>query len=200
MKACYGEEGFTLNHGYMESWQELWPNREGAYGLNDKAEAGKILSECGYAGETFTILTSNLSNMDKAALFIKSELEKAGMKVELLVTDWSTMMAWRSQEDKYDLCITAMTAVPLPSLKLFFDPTYAGWSDDEHLQELLSSFSESESYGEAAEIWDDIQAYCEEYLPVIVAGHYNSGYLYRSSLEGVKENNGFYFYDASFRN
>lgn len=200
MKACYGEEGFTLNHGYMEAWQELWPNREGAYGLNNKAEAGKILSECGYAGETFTILTSNLSNMDKAALFIKSELEKAGMKVELLVTDWSTMMAWRGQEDKYDLCITAMTAVPLPSLKLFFDPTYAGWSDDEHLQELLSAFSESESYGEAAEIWDDIQAYCEEYLPVIVAGHYNSGYLYRSSLEGVKENNGFYFYDASFRN
>ncbi len=200
MRACYGEEGFSLNHGYMEAWQGLWPNRNGSYGLNDKEEAGTILSEGGYDGETFTILTSNLSNMDKAALYIKSELEKAGMKVELLVTDWSTMMAWRSQEDKYDLCITAMTAVPLPSLKLFFDPSYAGWSDDEHLQSMLSAFSESESYEDGLIIWDEIQSYCEEYLPVIVAGHYNSGYLYRSNLQGVKENNGFYFYDACFRN
>ena len=136
--------------------------------------------------------------MDKSALFIKDELEKIGMKVEVIIVDWSTMMAYRSDPDKYDLCITAMTSVPVPSLKLYFDPEYAGWSDDEKLQNLLKDFNSSEDLSSALKLWEEIQMYSFKYLPVIVAGHYNSGYLYRKELKGVIENNGFYFYNAYF--
>ena len=100
--------------------------------------------------------------------------------------------------DKYDLCITAMTSVPVPSLKLFYDPEYAGWSDDEYLQELLGHLNSSQTIEEALDIWNTLQLYSFEYLPVIVAGHYNSGYLYRKELKGGIENNGFYFYNAYF--
>lgn len=200
MKSCYGDEGYTLNPSYMEEWQKIWlvDGIEEYYNINDKEKARKILAENGYDDSVFTILTSNLSNMDKSALFIKDELEKIGMKVEVIIVDWSTMMAYRSDPDKYDLCITAMTSVPVPSLKLYFDPEYAGWSDDEKLQNLLKDFNSSEDLSSALKLWEEIQMYSFKYLPVIVAGHYNSGYLYRKELKGVIENNGFYFYNAYF--
>lgn len=189
-----------MNPSYMEEWQKTWlvDGLEKYHNINDKNKAKEILEENDYSNEVFTILSSNLSNMDKSALFIKSELEKIGMKVEVIIVDWSTMMAYRNDADKYDLCITAMTSVPVPSLKLFYDPEYAGWSDDEYLQELLGHLNSSQTIEEALDIWNTLQLYSFEYLPVIVAGHYNSGYLYRKELKGVIENNGFYFYNAYF--
>lgn len=200
MRSCYGAEGYTMNPSYMEAWQKTWlvDGLEKYHNINDKNKAKEILEENDYSNEVFTILSSNLSNMDKSALFIKSELEKIGMKVEVIIVDWSTMMAYRNDADKYDLCITAMTSVPVPSLKLFYDPEYAGWSDDEYLQELLGHLNSSQTIEEALDIWNTLQLYSFEYLPVIVAGHYNSGYLYRKELKGVIENNGFYFYNAYF--
>lgn len=200
MRACYGSQGYTLNPCYMEGWQKTWliEDLEKYHNINDKGRAKEILIENGYDGRPFTILSSNLSNMDKSALFIKDELEKIGLNVEVIIVDWSTMMAYRSDPNKYDLCITAMTSVPVPSLKLYFDPDYAGWSDDEHLQALLEKLNSSQTIEKALEVWKELQLYSFEYLPVIVAGHYNSGYLYRKELKGVIENNGFYFYNAYF--
>ena len=105
-----------------------------------------------------------------------------------------------SDESRWDICITAMTQVPLPSQKLFLSPDYAGWSDDPVLQSLMQDFSQASSIEEAGGIWKDIQDYCYVYLPAIVCGHYLSGYLYRTSLVGVEEDYGFYFYNAQLRN
>ena len=178
--------------------QKLWVSsaQEPRYDVNDKEAARKILEDNGYSGQPVRILSSNLSNMDKSALALADELEKAGFETEVTIVDWAAMMAWRSDPSRWDVCITAMTQVPVPSLKLFLSPDYAGWSDDENLQQMMASFSSCASADEARALWLEIQDYCYDYLPAIVCGHYQSGYLYRKELTGVNENYGFYFFNS----
>ena len=137
--------------------------------------------------------------MDKSALAVKSELEKAGFSCEVIVVDWATMMEYRSDSSRWDICVTAMTQVPVPSLKLFLSPDYAGWSDDTRLAEMMGKLNESRTLDEASMLWKEIQSYCYDYLPAIVCGHYQSGNLYRKELSGVIEYYGFYFYNAAVR-
>ena len=198
MAACYGSGGYTMHPNYMESGQKLWVSSadEPRYDVSDKEAARKILDDNGYSGQPVRILSSNLSNMDKSALALADELEKAGFETEVTIADWAAMMAWRSDPSRWDVCITAMTQVPVPSLKLFLSPDYAGWSDDETLQQMMASFSSCTSADEARELWLEIQDYCYDYLPAIVCGHYQSGYLYRKELTGVNENYGFYFFNS----
>ncbi len=198
MAACYGSGGYTMHPNYMESEQKLWVSsaQEPRYDVNDKEAARKILEDNGYSGQPVRILSSNLSNMDKSALALADELEKAGFETEVTIVDWAAMMAWRSDPSRWDVCITAMTQVPAPSLKLFLSPDYAGWSDDENLQQMMASFSSCASADEARALWLEIQDYCYDYLPAIVCGHYQSGYLYRKELTGVNENYGFYFFNS----
>ena len=201
MAACYGSGGYVMHPDYMESQQKLWAvtDDEPRYDAGDKEGAGKILEENGYDGSVVRILTSNLSNMDKSALAVKSELEKAGFACEVIVVDWATMMEYRSDSSRWDICVTAMTQVPVPSLKLFLSPDYAGWSDDSRLAEMMGKLNESRTLDEASMLWKEIQSYCYDYLPAIVCGHYQSGNLYRKELSGVIEYYGFYFYNATVR-
>ena len=155
-----------------------------------------MLEENGYDGTPVRILSSNLSNMDRSAIALAQELEEAGFVVDLVIVDWATMMAYRSDPAMWDVCITAMTMVPVPTLKLFLSPDYAGWSDDEQLQSMMEQLSSCTSLEEAQEIWAQIQDYCYDYLPAIVCGHYQSGYLYSADLVDVDEYYGFHFYNS----
>lgn len=198
MAACYGGGGYVMHPDYMEGNQRLWTvtDSEPRYDAGDKEGARRMLSENGYDGTPVRILTSNLSNLDRFAIALASELEAAGFNTELIVVDWAAMMAWREDPSRWDLCITAMTQVALPSLKLFLSPDYAGWSDDEVLQGMMEAFSRSTSISQAQETWREIQDYCYDYLPAIVCGHYLSGYLYRTDLCDVNETGGFYFFNS----
>ena len=198
MAACYGSGGYVMHPNLMESDQRLWVSDEpeARYDIGDKKKAAAILEENGYDGTPVKVLSSNLSNMDKSALALESELEKAGFNVELTIVDWAAMMEYRSDPSMWDICITAMTQVPLPSQKLYLSPDYAGWSDDEHLSSLMGLFNSASSIEEARSVWFEIQDYFYDYLPAIICGHYQSGYLYSSRLSGVNEYYGFYFWNT----
>ena len=198
MAACYGSGGYVMHPDYMEGHQTLWhvSDSDPRYDVGDKEAARQMLDDMAYDGTPIKVLSSNLSNLDKCALAIQSELEAAGFEVELTIVDWATMMAWRNDPSRWDICLTAMTSVSIPSQKLFLSPDYPGWSDDARLQEMMAGFSASTTIGEAQASWRDIQDYCLDYLPAIVAGHYLSGYLGRDELVGVIEYRGFYFFNA----
>lgn len=198
----HGSTGYVLHPNYMESAQSEWlvEGLDSYYAHNDREKARDMLARAGYDGSAVRILTSNSSGMDKSAVALSEQLKSIGMNTELIITDWAGMMSLRNNPAAYDIFITAMTSVPLPSLKLFLDPSYAGWSSDEQLQEYMTALNKATSKSEAISIWQEAQRYCYEYLPAIVAGHYLAGYLYREEVVGIDEEYGFYFYNSRFRN
>ncbi len=198
LAACYGSGGYTLHPNYMESEQAQWmvDGLEERYDQKKIEESRALLRENGYDGTPIRILSPNLSNMDKSAVALQSELKKLGIDSELIITDWATFMSYRKEKSKYDIYITALTTVPTPALKLFLDPTYPGWSEDAKLQTLMQEFNTAVSYEEAYSTWVKMQEYCYEYLPAIVLGHYLSGYGWNKRLENVNTFMGFYFWNA----
>lgn len=201
LTAVYGEGGYDLGSCYMDEAQAFWNTDAGSEYYNQKnpEAAKKILEENGYNGETFTILVSNLSNMNYMAVAMEAELEAIGIPTELTIVDWATLTDYRKDPAKFDIYITSFAQVPVPSLKLYFGPSYPGWSDDAVLAEKFAAMNTSKTLDEAKSAWEDLQAYSWEYLPLINAGHYITHFAWNSKVEGLNEFSGLYFWNAGIK-
>lgn len=201
LTAAYGEGGYELGSCYMDEAQSAWFSDAGAeyYNQNDPELAKQILDENGYQEEPFTILVSTQGRMDSMAVAIEAELEEIGIPVELTIVDWATLTDLRNDPANFDLYITSFAQVPVPSLKLYFGPSYPGWSDDETLAELFEAMNTAETMDEAKEAWDELQGYSWEYLPIINAGHYITHFGWNDAVEGLNDYSGLYFWNAGIR-
>ena len=201
LTAVYGEGGYDLGSCYMDEAQEFWNTDAGSenYNIKDSEKAKQILQENGYDGETFTILCSNLNNMNYIGVAMEQELEAIGIPTELTIVDWATLTDYRKDPDKFDLYITSFAQVPVPSLKLYFGPNYPGWSDDATLAEKFAAMNSATTLDDAKAAWEDLQAYSWEYLPLINAGHYIANYAWNSDVEGLNDYSGLYFWNAGIK-
>jgi len=197
LKAAFGNF-YELGSCYMDSAQATWLTEAGSknYNQKDAAKAKELLTKAGYSGQTFRILTANISNMDKMAEILRQNLESIGVKTEVTIVDWATFTSYRTDSSKYDMYITTFASVPIPSQKLYFGPTYPGWSNDKTLQQYVLAFNSASSMEQAKKAWDTLQEYSWEYLPLINAGHYISAYGYSKKLEGTSNYMGMYLWNA----
>lgn len=201
LTAIYGDGGYELGSCYMDEAQAFWNTDAGSeyYNQNDPEAAKKILEENGYNGETFTILTSTLSNMEYGAVAMEAQLEAIGIPVELTIVDWATLTDYRKDPEKFDMYMTTFAQVPVPSLKLYFGPSYPGWSDDAVLAEKFAAMNSAATMDDAKAAWEDLQGYSWEYLPLINPGHYITHYVYSADVEGLNEFSGLYFWNAGIK-
>ncbi|MCC8102760.1 MAG: ABC transporter substrate-binding protein [Clostridiales bacterium] len=192
------DSSYTLNSSYMDSFQTLWYTEAGSENYNPMdAEAGQsYLEAAGYNGETLRILASSANNFDSYALILEQQLEANGIDCEITTVDWSTFTEYRNDSSLYDIFVSSFSTVPVPSLKAYFGSSYAGWTDDEGLNELWDVYNASTTIDEVADAWVDIQEYCWDYLPIISLGHYTSHDVMNSQMQGVIYYNCAYYWNA----
>ena len=94
--------------------------------------------------------------------------------------------------------ICTFSQVPIPSLKLYFGPNYAGWNDDETLQSLLNDMNTSTNMDDAKAAWEKVQEYSWDYLAVINFGHYIANYAWNDHVKGLNNYSGLYFWNAGY--
>lgn len=94
--------------------------------------------------------------------------------------------------------ICTFSQVPIPSLKLYFGPNYAGWNDDETLQSLLNDMNTSTNMDDAKAAWEKVQEYSWDYLAVINFGHYIANYAWNDHVKGLNNYSGLYFWNAEY--
>jgi peptide/nickel transport system substrate-binding protein len=201
LRAVYGTQ-YALGSSYMDDTQPYWKSGAGSehYNLRDGGLAKELLEKAGYRGETFHILTPILGAVERGAVVLEQQLEAIGINVEVNALDWATMMQYRTDPARFDLYITSFVSVPVPSLKLYFGPTYPGWSDDPTLQSYLTDFNQAVSREEARRRWDILQEYSWEYLPLINVGHFSSTFAWSNKLENITLYNGLFFWNARIKN
>lgn len=197
LKAVYGDF-YDLGSCYMDDAQAFWVTDagSGSYNKRDVAKAKELLEKAGYNGETFRILTSNGAAAQQGMLVWQEQLKEAGINSELLIYDWATFTQYRTDPTAFDVYYTSFASVPVPSLKLYFGPTYPGWSADETLQKYMTAFNTSASLDEAKAAWETLQGYSWEYLPLINVGHYLSTMGYQEYVEGLNFYSGMYYWNA----
>lgn len=197
LAVSYGSS-YNLGSCYMESFQNAWYTENGSenYNQKDYDAAKNYLDEAGYDGTTLKILVASANNFDKIGQVLEQELEAQGIDCEMTTVDWGTFTEYRNDPSKYDLYISSFASVPVPSLRNYFGADYAGWTNDDKLNELWDVYNSATSIEDTASAWDEIQGYCWDYLPIVNLGHYVSHDAMNSSMEGVIYYNCNYFWNA----
>ena len=189
-----GHEDFNrVDPGLIMQEQSLWYSDAGKenYNQKDPEKAKKLLKEAGYDGEPITIITTqDYDYMYNAALVIQNQLTEIGMKVNLEVYDWPTLLAKRSDRASWDAYVSSLPMVAQPTQSLFLDsrnghPT--SYNSDE-MDALLNKIRYAPTHEEALAVWDEAQELYWNDIPLIKLGDY---FQFNASRKGLDVENMF---------
>ena len=172
--AYVSDEFYLKDHALMKEEQTGWYTDEGSdvYNTYDPELAKELLKEAGYNGEEVVILTSReYTNYYNMSVVVQQQLEAAGMKVKLAVTDWSTVLEAREDEDRFDIFFTSFTIRPIPIQYLFMNPEWFGWTDSDEISRIVDDILYAETLEDAQKFSGELHKEFWDYLPVLKPGN-----------------------------
>lgn len=187
MVAVIGEDLMEAVSCYMTSDSGIWFNDEGSdqYNQADPELAREYLEKAGYNGETVRILSLPNNSINNAALVLQQNLETAGIHCEVNCMDYATYLQMRTDPSAYDMFMAITMNIIAPNALVFLPADYPGNVGDETLDGLMEQFASAAALDDAVQIWEQTQAYCWDYLPVLNAGSYLGIRAYSAKLHGV---------------
>ena len=200
--AAYTDEAYyELNHNMMMYYQTgQWSSDEGKdlYNQKNPEKAKQLLSEAGYQGEEIVIMTSrDYEDMYNGAVAVQQQLKDLGVASKLEVYDWPTFTELRNDENKFDILVITNTPKPEPSSLAFMRKDFPGWTDSPELDELLVKFRGAPNLDKAMEVYDDVQKWFYEYVPVVKIGDGNSISSSQKTVEGMTWLDGLIMWNVS---
>lgn len=186
----------TANYGslydndpcFMEKSQPGWYTAKGEefFCQNDPEKAKELLAQSSFdTSKPLRILTATGGGAEAMLEVLRQEAAKIGVTLEITATDRTTMTSMRNDETLYDAYFTTFSSVAVPSLRNFLSADYAGWSDDEHLQELMLQMTTAATKEAAFATWEEIQYYCySDYCPILMMGHFHQAAACTNRLTG----------------
>lgn len=193
LQASFNDEQFyRLNPGLMLEQQADWYTDAGKenYNQNDPEKGKALLEEAGYNGEEVTFITSReYEDFYNASVVIKEQLEAIGMKVNLEVFDWASVVEKQGDPGAYDAFITGFGINTDPTQFLFLNSKneWAGWTQSDEIDQLIEDIRASGSEEEALEIYEQLQIEAWNYLPVLKLGDKNFLYAVNNNIEGFQD-------------
>ena len=179
---------YDNDHCFMEKSQPGWYTTKGEefFCQNDPEKAKELLAQSSFdTSKPLRILTATGGGAEAMLEVLRQEAAKIGVTLEITATDRTTMTSMRNDETLYDAYFTTFSSVAVPSLRNFLSADYAGWSDDEHLQELMLQMTTAATKEAAFATWEEIQYYCySDYCPILMMGHFNQAAACTNRLTG----------------
>jgi peptide/nickel transport system substrate-binding protein len=111
MIAAEGEGFYRLDPGFMLQ-ETVWHSEIGGdrYNMGDPELGRQLLEESSYDGEPIRFLTTQeYADQYATAVVSRQQLEEIGMNIELIVTDWATLIANRAIEDQWEIFTTGFS-------------------------------------------------------------------------------------------
>jgi peptide/nickel transport system substrate-binding protein len=141
------------------------------YNQKDKAKARRLLQEAGYKGQTVRYMTTQEYDwMYKFALVTKQQLEEVGMKVDLQVVDWATLVKQRNDPDKYDAFTTGISAFADPTQSVVLSCAWPGWHCNAEVDKLLDQMRAETVFEKRYVLWKEVHKIFYDWVPVIRHG------------------------------
>lgn len=187
------ENYYTLSHNMMMSFQEeQWASDIGKdkYNQKDSEKAKKLLEEADYNGEEIVIMVDReYEDHYNSAVVVQEQLKQIGMNVKLDVYDWSTVLERREDETTYDMYIMGTSIVPEPTSNAYLMKSSPGWTDSPKLDKIIEEFRSQPTLEDAQGMYDELQEWFWDYLPIIKIGDIYGVVSYRNSVQGFEEQN-----------
>jgi peptide/nickel transport system substrate-binding protein len=199
MKGAYGQEDFYRLDNGLAFKEQVWYTDVGKekYNQKNKERARQLLKEAGYKGEPIRWMCSQAYDwMYKSSLVIKQQLEDVGMKVDLQVLDWASVVQRRNDPSMYDVFVTGMPLAGDPSFLLVLGCDWPGWTCIPALETLMAKFVQESQFSKRMETWKEIQKLCWEEVPFIKLGDFFILRLKDKSIKGDKIMNEAFFWNV----
>jgi len=155
------------------------------YDVHNTDRSRALAKEAGYSGQPIRWLsTQEYDYMFKSTVIASSQLEQAGLKVDLQVTEWATVLDRRSKPEDWDMFVTGGGFVPDPALQNIFTGAYPGWWDVPDKNQLFAAFNAEPDQGKRVQLWSKLHQLWYSEAPVVRPGVFYSLVLTRKGLTG----------------
>ena len=172
LQAAFGDKSLWVEQGSIYPKGTAWYDAAApGYNQANTDKAAALLKQAGYQGQPIRILTSTQYDYQyKTAQVIEANLTDAGFKIDLVVTDWATILQRRQKPDQWEAFVTGHGVVPEPSSITIFNPSYPGWWDTPDKHALLNRFTTESDPAKRVPIWRSLQAQFYVDVPTVKVG------------------------------
>jgi peptide/nickel transport system substrate-binding protein len=156
------------------------------YGKGDAKKAAAMVAAAKYDGTPIKILTSQQYDFHyRIALVMAENLKAAGLKVDMQVVDWATLIQRRNDPALWDIYITHSAVLPEPTLT---PPQLGegapGWWSSPAKKAALDAFDAEVDPAKRGPLWGKVQEVVYMEVPYIRVGSFNSVTARSAKLEG----------------
>lgn len=189
MSGAFGPRAlWRLDPSLMPREHYMWTDAgKEFYDQKNLQRARQLLAEAGYRGEPIRWLTSpERPTYYDATQIAKAQLESAGLKVDLVVVDWATLLSRRTHAELWDLFTTGMLA-PLtePTFLLAVLPNWPGWYESREMSGFLTLLRRQSDPKVRLDLWRRAQTLYWEDAVAIKFGDFFVLHLHRRALKGI---------------
>ena len=128
------------------------------YDQRSPEKAKRLLQEAGYKGQPIRYMTTQEYDwMYKFSIIAKQQLEDVGMKVDLQVMDWASVVKYRLEPDKWDACTTGIGPYGDPTMTTAVAcAPQGGWVCNPEIDKLLDMMRTEPAYEKRYSSWKEI--------------------------------------------
>jgi peptide/nickel transport system substrate-binding protein len=196
-RAAWGPPEFWRLQPAMGSPETAWYTEvtKGEYNKKSPDQAKALLKEAGYKGETVRWLTTREYSYNYAfALATKPQLEAVGMKVDLDVVDWATLIQRRAKPELWDIFVTGHDTPVHPLLQPFMNSAWPGWWDTPEKTRIYDALFAEVDDKKAQALVEDMERLVMREVPYVKIGEYFVLRGARKELKGYVNPVHFFFW------
>ncbi len=199
MVSGFGREDFFRIDPSVAAPETPWHTQVGndVYLQDDVEQAKALLAEAGYAGQPVRWLATREYpyNYNIAAL-VAQRLEAIGMPVELVISDWATLVENRSNPDVYEIFLTGHSGYSHPATQPFNDKEWPGFWDNAEKDRILSDMLTATDPEQQQGFIDEYQNLIYAEMPFVKCGDYFFLRAARSEVQGYTNFADWFFWNV----
>jgi len=198
--AAYGRKELTQLDPGLAAPETVWGSQvsRDIYLRKDPETAKALLKEAGYNGQVVRWLTTKEYPYHyNTAAYIKQEMEAIGMKVELVVSDWATVVQRRANPDLYEMIIVGLSSTAHPATQVFNDKEWPGWWDSADKDQIVARMLQESDPAKSKAAIEDYQRLIYSDFPFTKIGDSYALQALRKEVQGFTTTNGWTFFNVS---
>lgn len=168
------------------------------YNQGDVERAQELIEETEYDGEELRwITTRDFDYMFRSALVASEQWQDAGFNIELIVSDWPTVVTNRDDPDAYEIFSTGIGFAGDPLGTSAYTPNWAGFTpEDSRVVEAYNALIEEVDPDIRKELWEDLQLAFYEEIPYIQFGEMYNLRATRAEVQGFHNRPDFFVWNV----
>ncbi len=162
------------------------------------AKSQELLKAAGYDGTPVTLLYATDTQAGVTAPVAKANLEAGGFKVDMIATDWQTVLSRRSRKEApsaggWSAFITTLATTDIldPVVSFFAgaacEKASIGWPCDEKIEKLRDDYARTTDPAKRKELAEALQVRLSEFPTYAPLGQFNMPVAMRDNISGNME-------------